>query len=146
MKILIYSRQNAENAVKSGNFPQNAAVISFYDPHTEHIDYSLTNCDTYYCPIEDIDVWSDEEYAAQSSKFDYADDLADFIYEAFHSGKDIICQCDYGQSRSAGCAAAIAQHFYGSGIDIFTDLNKSPNKFIYHKVIAALEERKNDQR
>lgn len=69
-----------------------------------------------------------------------ADDLAQFIYDAYNSGRDIVCQCDYGQSRSAGCAAAIAEHFYKSGIEIFADFSRCPNKLIYHKVIDALND------
>ena len=71
---------------------------------------------------------------------DYADDLAQFIYDAYNSGRDIVCQCDYGQSRSAGCAAAIAEHFYKSGIEIFADFSRCPNKLIYHKMIDALND------
>ncbi len=110
--IIIYSRKDAEKAIRSGNFPKNTSVISFYDPQTEHIKYEDICSDVYYCPYDDIDVWSEREYEKYSSTFDFADDLAQFIYDAYNSGRDIVCQCDYGQSRSAGCAAAIAEHFY----------------------------------
>ena len=110
--IIIYSRKDAEKAIRSGNFPKNTSVISFYDPQTEHIKYEDICSDVYYCPYDDIDVWSEREYEKYSSTFDFADDLAQFIYDAYNSGRDIVCQCDYGLSRSAGCAAAIAEHFY----------------------------------
>ena len=110
--IIIYSRKDAEKAIRSGIFPKNTSVISFYDPQTEHIKYEDICSDVYYCPYDDIDVWSEREYEKYSSTFDFADDLARFIYDAYNSGRDIVCQCDYGQSRSAGCAAAIAEHFY----------------------------------
>ena len=54
-----------------------------------------------------------------------ADELATFIYEAREVGRDIICQCDYGQSRSAACAAAILQHFEKRGI--IKKLEEIPN-------------------
>ena len=51
MKISIYSRKSIEELLR-GNFPQNAAVISFYDPpgkfrdeEYKPVDYSTkTNC------------------------------------------------------------------------------------------------------
>ena len=43
--------------------------------------------------------------------FPEVEELADFIYMAIEQGMDIICQCEYGQSRSAACAAAIKEHF-----------------------------------
>ena len=45
---------------------------------------------------------------------------------------------DYGQSRSAGCAAAILEHFYRRGIDIFADYKYYPNQVVYHKIFDAL--------
>ena len=32
MKVTIYSRAEIEKVMADGNFPQNTAVISFYDP------------------------------------------------------------------------------------------------------------------
>ena len=56
------------------------------------------------------------------------------LYDAYEKGLDIICQCEYGQSRSAGCAAAILEHFQGNGITIFRDYKYYPNKLIFNKV------------
>lgn len=70
--------------------------------------------------------------------FPEADELAEFICKAKEEGLDIICQCEYGQSRSAGCAAAILQHFEGRGIDVFADYRYYPNQLVYHKVFDAL--------
>jgi len=74
-----------------------------------------------------------------------ANSLAEFIYDSKQNGLDIICQCDYGQSRSAACAAAILQHFEGRGIDIFADYRYYPNQLVYHKVTEALERYKRKQ-
>ena len=41
--------------------------------------------------------------------------------------------------RTAGCAAAILEHFYRRGIDIFANSKYYPNQVIYHKVFDALE-------
>ena len=75
---------------------------------------------------------------SEETYFPEADALAEFIYKAKEDGLDIICQCEYGQSRSAGCAAAILQHFSKNGIDVFTDYRYYPNQLVYHKVFDAL--------
>ena len=71
--------------------------------------------------------------------FPEANSLAEFIYNAKKDGLDIICQCEYGESRSSGCAAAILEHFYSNGISIFVDYRYYPNQLVYHKVFDALE-------
>lgn len=146
MNIFIFSKKEAYDAFAAKTFPKNVSVIIFYDFGSEHIDYNEICSDVYYCPYDDIDVWSEREYEKYSSTFDFADDLAQFIYDAYNSGRDIVCQCDYGQSRSAGCAAAIAEHFYKSGIGIFADFSRCPNKLIYHKVIDALDDYSNNNK
>ena len=52
---------------------------------------------------------------------------------------NLICQCEYGESRSSGCAAAILEYFYKTGISIFTDYRYYPNQVVYHKVFDALK-------
>ncbi|MGN1304328.1 MAG: hypothetical protein ACI4YB_04745 [Oscillospiraceae bacterium] len=144
MKVSIYSRAEINRIIKQGLFPDNAAVITFYDTTKDedyrHVNYDNVTTNVFYCALDDVD----NEYLIEQGKlyedfFDYADDVAEFIYEAYDSGNDIICQCDYGQSRSAGCAAAILQHFYRTGIDVFEDYKRYPNKVIYHKIFDALE-------
>ena len=65
--------------------------------------------------------------------------MAEFIYSAKADGYDIICQCEYGESRSSGCAAAILENFYKNGISVFADYRYYPNQVVYHKVLEALE-------
>ncbi len=67
---------------------------------------------------------------------------AEFIYKHRGEMDSLLCQCHYGQSRSAGMAAAIAEHFYGMGIEVFADEQYSPNKLVYRKMMVALEEQK----
>ena len=69
-----------------------------------------------------------------------AQDIAEFVFKHNHSDSVLICQCHYGQSRSAGCAAAISEYFYGNGIDFFADDSYYPNKLVFRKVLKALEE------
>ena len=145
MELSIYSRK-AINELKTKGFPKKIAVISFYTPKSkrEHeesrVDYDGVCDRVFYIGIPDIDIeiLSDYGYTYETYLTE-ADELAKFIYEAKADGLDIICQCDYGQSRSAACAAAILQHFEGRGIDIFADYRYYPNQLVYHKVFDALE-------
>lgn len=141
MKIEIYSRKAITELIASG-LPKNTAVISFYTPkgrRESRVDYSSVCDRVFYVGIPDIDIeiLSDYGYTYESYLAE-ADKLAEFIKAAVFDGLDIICQCDYGQSRSAACAAAILQYYEGRGIDIFADYRYYPNQLVYHKVFDAL--------
>lgn len=152
MNVSIYSRKKIGQFLLE-NTPENVAVISFYDPPSmeggvnDNVPYDYSDMihrvfqvaveDIYYDELEDYGM-SYEEY------FPQADALAEFIMQAKNDGFDIICQCEYGQSRSAGCAAAILEYFYHEGISIFADYRYCPNQMMYHKVYDALE-RYNDK-
>lgn len=146
MKVSVYSRAEAEKMIADGKFPKNTAVISFYDPKIKHIDSDYDCVDYYghadevfYSELDDLDIgYLTRKGLSYDVYFPEADELAEFIYSAYNNGMNIICQCEYGQSRSAGCAAAILQHFYGTGIDIFADYRRYPNQVVYHKVLDAL--------
>jgi hypothetical protein len=144
MKISIHSRKSIGELILNG-FPANTAVISFYTPSRGEFKENPVNyhgvCDqVFYVAVPDIDIeiladygYSYDTYLAE------ADAIARFIYETKSNSLDIICQCDYGQSRSAACAAAILQHFEGHGIDIFADYRYYPNQLVYHKIFDALK-------
>ena len=145
MEVSIYSRKAIKELIDKG-FPQNTAVISFYTPKNKRdyeekrVDYDGVCNKLFYIGIPDIDIEILGDYGYTYEIYlEEADELAKFIYEAKADGLDIICQCDYGQSRSAACAAAILQHFEGRGIDIFADYRYYPNQLVYHKVFDALE-------
>ena len=67
-----------------------------------------------------------------------AERIADFVLCDQKNINVLICQCECGQSRSAGCAAAISEFLYGNGIEIFADDRYHPNKMVYRKTLAAL--------
>ena len=125
------------------------AVISFYDPpqrrtpEYDPIDFT-GKCDMVFMIEElDLDPSALKKYGLCYEEYlSCADELAEFIYRARESGRDIICQCEYGQSRSAGCASAILEHFGRCGIKIFSDYRYYPNQMIFNKVLRALEEYK----
>ena len=69
----------------------------------------------------------------------HTENLAEFIRQAHDDGLDIICQCEYGQSRSAACAAAILEHYCKNGISVFADYRYYPNQLVYNKIKNALD-------
>lgn len=147
MHITVYSREEIEAIITNDEFPENTAVISFYDPAIKRIDKDYTHVDysgvcdhVFYSELDDLDleVLKDRGYT-YDTYFPEADEIAEFVYHAYSSGMDIICQCEYGQSRSAGCAAAILEHFYHAGISVFADYRRYPNQVVYHKISDALE-------
>lgn len=144
MRVSIYSREAIEKLLKT-DFPKNVAVISFHNPQdsaysSPPVDYSGKTERIFSIAIHDIDLSVLPEFhLTYDTYFPEADSLAEFIYEAKADGLDIICQCEYGESRSSGCAAAILEHFCQNGISIFADYRYYPNQMIYHKVFDALE-------
>ena len=145
MKIFIYSRKAMEKLLKS-DFPENVAIISFYDPpgsfrdaDYQPVDYSTKTDCVFEVALHDIDLAVLPKYhLTYETYLPEADELAEFIFTAKKDGKDIICQCEYGESRSSGCAAAILEYFYKTGISVFADYRYYPNQVIYHKVFDAL--------
>ena len=153
MKVEIYGRESIEKHLQE-NCSDNMAIISFYDPPSKRnkdfvqpINYSIKTGRVFQIAIDDIDLSDLDEYEfTYDTFFSEADELAEFIYTVKADGLDLICQCEYGQSRSAACAAAILEHFYQTGISIFTDYRYYPNRLVYHKTFEALEAYKRDSK
>ena len=144
MKIGIYSRRSIKKRITEKSL-DGYAVVSFYDPsergmaQIERVDYTGACERVMYIALHDLDREALGEVGLdEKSYFPEADALAEFIYRAKEDGLNIICQCEYGQSRSAACAAAILEHFSRRGIDIFADYRYYPNQLVYHKIMDAL--------
>lgn len=144
MEVKIYARAQIEQMVAMG-FPQNTAVISFCDPPVRGlcddyapVDYAGVCSHVFYVCIHDIDYDELEELGiTYDNYFPEARPLAEFVRSAYEEGLNLICQCEHGESRSAGCVAAILEYFYKCGITIFSDYRYYPNKMIYHKMYEA---------
>ncbi len=145
-KVSIMSREVAEQMLSA--FPSNTAVISFCDAPSRRtpadyrpVDYSGVCDRVFTVPIHDIDIEILGEYGLTfDTYFPEAPDLARFILDAVDDGCDIICQCEYGQSRSAAGAAAIREYFDHSGITVFADYRYYPNQLVFNKLLTALRE------
>ena len=107
MKVSIYSRKEIEKLINSGEFPENTAVISYYDPKIKkidkdytHVDYDGVCNDVFFSELDDLDLSILEKKGyTYDTYFPEVADMAEFIYNAYNNGMDIICQCEYGQSR-----------------------------------------------
>lgn len=147
MNVSIHSRDSIERLIAK-SFPPNTAVISFNDPFFENtkdnvppIDFKGKYERIFRLALPDIDVDSLDEYGYDiNTYFSEADKLAKYIIDSYNDGLDIICQCEYGQSRSSGCAAAILEYYHHNGISIFCDYKYYPNKLIFNKLLLSLKE------
>jgi predicted protein tyrosine phosphatase len=161
MKIKIHSFDSIEKFAKSP-FPPKTALISIGDPDEDppEMDYKPE----HYLRLSFEDI-SFEEIAEQYKLPDdvseealakliktknipiftqeQAEKIAEFIVPILPEIELLICQCYYGVSRSAGCAAAISEFLYGNGIEIFADYKYFPNKWVYRKLIEALRKQLN---
>lgn len=145
MNISIFSKEQMLRKLNTGKKLEDTAVISFYDPpnvkgvRATPIDYKDKTDMLFQVAVNDIDIEVLSEYGfTYETFFTEAEELAEFIKEAKDKKMNIICQCEYGQSRSAACAAAILEFYESKGISIFADYRYYPNQLIYHKVIDAL--------
>ena len=70
---------------------------------------------------------------------EHARSIAGFFSGIRDSADMLICQCEFGQSRSAAVAAAILEYTEGRGGDIFTDSRYSPNRKVYGMLLHQLQ-------
>lgn len=146
MRLEIISRSAMEQRLQHGPL-KNTAIISFYDPPCPRtpkdyapLDYSGRCERVFPVGVHDIDLEVLPEYGLTfETYFPEAEPLARFIKAAVQEGLDILCQCEYGQSRSAACGAAIREYFFRDGIRIFADYRYYPNQLIFNKLLSALE-------
>jgi len=148
MKVSIYSREAIQGLI-DGAFPKKTAVISFYSPNSgskqgyQPVDYQGKAQRLFYESAPDLDIDALPRFGLSvESYMPDVHELARFIKSAAEAGMDIICQCDYGQSRSAACAAAILVYYAKSGTTIFADYRYYPNQLVFNKVLHALRNEK----
>ena len=128
MNVKICSRKEAERLLNHG-FPADSAVISFYDSDSApRVDYQKKADSVLYVPLDDF-----------QTELTQAKEIAKFICTAKAKGLNFICQCESGQNRSAGCAAAILEHYQHTGQSVFDNDRYHPDEMIYYAVLDALE-------
>ncbi len=140
LSIEIHSLESIEKR-SADEWECSTAIISIGDNGS--VPPKLAHQPDYFMRLEFEDIASDEagERGVNPEHMfsdEQAREIAEFVYGCKNEVDLLICQCEYGQSRSAGCAAAIRQHFYGDGIEIFANEKYYPNKPVFHKLTAAL--------
>ena len=93
--------------------------------------------------LEDFDYETGGAYAFRLFSEEQARQIAEFVYRHLEDTTVFLCQCHFGQSRSAAVAAAIKEHFEHSGIEMFADeLGRyCPNVLVFRKTLKALNEK-----
>lgn len=141
--ILISMGDTDEEPPRLQNRPDHILRLAFDDITLQEVKeefelpQSVTSSDVAlieFLRIKNIHIFSDEQ----------ARQIAEFVLRHISETEVLICQCHYGQSRSAGCAAAVTEYLGGNGIDVFEDDRYYPNKLVYRKVFEALKEVEGD--
>lgn len=156
MKIEITSRKEIEQRSKSP-FPKNTAIISITDFDRKFAELQNTPDFILRLKFDDVndDIFeeilkrkpTESETVLLSEKFHEITDsdaerIAAFYKEIKDKADILICQCEYGESRSAACVAAISEYSEGRGKDILSDERYYPNKLVFKKVLEALNQLK----
>lgn len=138
MNITVMKRSILQKYLYSSNFnTKNTAVISFYGTGEKQVNFNV-NPNVKYVKVNIDDLrWVDEPSTWQKEEFKL---IVHMIKEWEAKGiiENIICECEAGVSRSAGCAAAISEYFNHNGINYFTNINYSPNVNVYNGIYKRL--------
>ena len=143
MQVKIYSKSAMLARLKTGPLGS-TAVISFYNSpvtaFSKPIDYTGQADRFLQIDLPDLDEHGLAEYGFTAETFfSQAEEVAAFIHNAHKDGLGFACQCQFGSSRSAACAAAILAFFEHRGDEICKNERYMPNLLIYRKLLSALE-------
>lgn len=145
MNIKIFSRQKA---VKESyrDLTGDKVIISISDPDKSRANFNLANNSIkakLYLSFHDIDEDELDIYRGyEPMQPDEAKRICDFVLKWQDRVDTIWVNCEVGVSRSAGVAAAIAEHFGQDPSVIFNDTRYCPNMLCYKLVKAAFNEAK----
>lgn len=147
MKVEIHSIQSLKRLAHKP-FAPDTALISIGDfgkelPLLEYKPAHILRMEFDDVTPSEIDYESSERYAFRLFSEEQANQIADFVYRYWESRGTLLCQCHYGQSRSAAVASAIKEHFYHNGIEIFADEQERycPNVYVFRLTLRALRNR-----
>ena len=153
MKIRIMSRDALEKLAKKP-FNNQVAVISITDINTQIVKLDNMPKEVLRLSFEDIDndliidelghnPTSKQRKLVEQKYNMFSDEqsaqIAIFYKEVIGNIDTLICQCEHGQSRSAGVAAAILEFSSQKGIQVFADDRYYPNKIVFRKVFESLK-------
>ena len=153
MKIRIMSRDALEKLAKKP-FNNQVAVISITDIDTPIVKLDNMPKEVLRLSFEDIDndlivdelghnPTSKQRKLVEQKYNMFSDEqskqIAVFYKKVRENIDTLICQCEHGQSRSAGVAAAILEFKSKKGIQVFADDRYYPNKIVFRKVFESLK-------
>ena len=145
-KVEIHSIQSLKRRAHQP-FAAETALISIGDygtefPQLEHKPPHILRLEFDDVTLSDI-YESSGHYFLRLFSAEQADQIAEFVYRHLKDCETLICQCHFGQSRSAAVAAAIKEHFYHNGIEIFADEQERyfPNLYVFRLTLKALRSR-----
>ncbi|MCR4615619.1 MAG: hypothetical protein K5756_05670 [Clostridiales bacterium] len=140
MNVQILSEDAAKKMLADHAFPAHTAIVCFTDGE-QPIDYGNVTDRMFCVDVPDISMDDLTDYKYTVDDFAAAmraDELAQFILDAQRDGYDFICQCAYGESRSAAATAAIREYFTHDGIKIFADYRYCPNQLVFNVLYDAM--------
>lgn len=114
------------------------SIASIGMPSAMVIPCTVNNInDVLYINFNDTDC--DDEVSGGITESD-ADKIREFIIKYTENTYDIdliIVNCEAGQSRSAGVAAAIMKYLWNDDTAIFDNRKYTPNRLCYRKVLKS---------
>jgi predicted protein tyrosine phosphatase len=137
MQYVIMSRIDASEATKVEIAP-NTAIISITDCGDGKNTFNKAVWLKAVLEIQFDDV---DEGGLNCITTSQAEEIADFVLGIRKKIERIIVHCEFGQSRSAGIAAAICRYFENHDDSIFINRRYYPNLTCYRYVLSALKER-----
>ena len=140
MDVKVFSVDRLLIELSKKNITDSYSIISFSDSPSEDMDFKslLPSIDFICIHFRDYDYCDMDEDDLDAWFYEY-NDLIEFIKSRAESGKDFVCQCWEGHSRSAATAAAILKCYCKDGKKIFDDPHYEPNSYLYKKILNGLK-------
>ena len=152
MKVEIKNRKQIEDFT----FANRTALISITEYNYKFAELKSSPKRLLQLKFDDVDNYvfvdtlgrepTEEERIEIEKKYhmfsdEQSDEIAEFYANVKNDVDTIICQCEYGMSRSAAVAAAILEYESKSGIDIFSNDYYCPNRIVFRKVLKSLRKK-----
>jgi predicted protein tyrosine phosphatase len=137
---MVYSIMGRADASQATRIPDDpvTAIISVTDTGSERNSFYPAKWITDILELQFLDV---EQERNGGITREQAAMIADFVFKVRKKVDRFIVHCEYGQSRSAGIAAAISQYLERHDSGIFVNRRYHPNRTCYHYVLDALRQR-----
>ena len=149
MNIEIQSRLEIEKLAKKP-FSVPTALISIGDvgsdpPKLQNLPDYLLRLTFDDMELYDLEYETSGSYANRLFSDKQAEQIIDFVTDCRDKIELLICQCEYGVSRSTAIAAAIKQYIDGDGIRFFADNRYHPNIYVFGTTMNAFVRREKEK-